>query len=129
MLDSLARRLVAVRVTAGDVFVQEGEASDRFYVIVSGLVEVTQGARVLRQEGPGDFFGEIGLLRDVPRTATISAVEDTGENPIEGQPAEINPVPNRAQTSIVSHADRILAALRGVSADRDQHQRGDDRTV
>ena len=40
-------------------------------------MEVTQGVRVLRREGPGEFFGEIGLLRDVPRTATISAVEDT----------------------------------------------------
>ena len=62
---------------AGDVFVREGEASDRFYVIVSGQVEVTQDVRVLRHEGPGEFFGEIGLLRDVPRTATITAVEDT----------------------------------------------------
>ena len=77
VLDSLARRLTTVRVTAGDVFVREGEAADRFYVIVSGLVEVTQGVRVLRREGPGEFFGEIGLLRDVPRTASISAVEDT----------------------------------------------------
>jgi MFS family permease len=77
VLDTLARRLTTVRVTAGDVCVREGEASDRFYVIVSGLVEVTQGVRVLRHEGPGEFFGEIGLLRDVPRTATISAVEDT----------------------------------------------------
>ena len=77
VLDSLARRLTPVRVTAGDVFVREGGASDRFYVIVSGLVEVTQGTRILRHEGSGEFFGEIGLLRDVPRTATISAVEDT----------------------------------------------------
>jgi MFS family permease len=77
VLDSLARRLTTVQVTAGDVFVKEGEASDRFYVIVSGLVEVTQGTRVLRHEGPGEFFGEIGLLRDVPRTATVSALEDT----------------------------------------------------
>ena len=77
VLDSLARRLTTVRVTAGDVFVREGGVSDRFYVIASGRVEVTQGVRVLRHEGPGEFFGEIGLLRDVPRTATISAVEDT----------------------------------------------------
>ena len=56
---------------------QEGDRSDRFYVIESGRVEVTQAGRVLREEGPGDYFGEIGLLRDVPRTATITTVEDT----------------------------------------------------
>ena len=41
--------------------------------IVRGRVEVTQGGRHLRDEGPGEFFGEIGLLRDVPRTATVTA--------------------------------------------------------
>ena len=56
---------------------REGEDSDRFYLIESGLVEVTQNGVVLRREGPGEFFGEIGLLRDVPRTATVTAVEDT----------------------------------------------------
>lgn len=76
-VESLARSLVASQVPAGEVVVREGEASDRFYVVESGLVEVTQAGRVLRQEGPGEFFGEIGLLRDVPRTATITAVEDT----------------------------------------------------
>jgi hypothetical protein len=76
-LDSLARELEEVRVAAGDDAVREGGTSDCFYVIASGLVEVTQGSRVLRREGPGDYFGEIGLLRDVPRTATVTAVEDT----------------------------------------------------
>jgi MFS family permease len=77
VLETLAGRLIPVTAEAGDVLVREGEASDRFYMIVSGLVEVTQDARVLRREGPGEFFGEIGLLRDVPRTATITVVEDT----------------------------------------------------
>jgi hypothetical protein len=77
VVETLARRLSTVTVSAGDVFIREGEASDRFYIIASGTVEVTQAGRVLRREGPGDFFGEIGLLRDVPRTATITALEPT----------------------------------------------------
>ena len=77
VLETLARRLVPVSVPAGEVFVREGEASDRFFVIVSGQVEVTHDLAVLRHEGPGEFFGEIGLLRDAPRTATVTTVEDT----------------------------------------------------
>jgi MFS family permease len=76
-VDGLARKLVRVPVAAGDVVLREGEDSDRFFVIESGLVEVTHDGAVLRREGPGEFFGEIGLLRDVPRTATVTAVEDT----------------------------------------------------
>jgi CRP-like cAMP-binding protein len=53
--------------------VAEGGPSDRFYVILSGEVEVTQRGRMLRTEGPGEFFGEIGLLRNVLRTATVTA--------------------------------------------------------
>jgi MFS family permease len=77
VVESLARSLVRVSVPAGEVVVREGTDADRFYVIESGLVEVTQQGAVLRREEAGDFFGEIGLLRDVPRTATITAVEDT----------------------------------------------------
>jgi hypothetical protein len=77
VVESLARSLIRVSVPAGEVVVREGTDADRFYVIESGLVEVTQNGAVLRREDAGDFFGEIGLLRDVPRTATITAVEDT----------------------------------------------------
>ena len=75
--EGLARELVEVPVAAGETVVREGEESDRFFIIESGLVEVTQGGAVLRREGPGEFFGEIGLLRDIPRTATVTAVEDS----------------------------------------------------
>lgn len=76
-MDGLARRLHRLAVPAGEAVVREGDTSDRFYVIESGLVEVTRAGAVLRQEGTGDFFGEIGLLRDVPRTATVTALSDT----------------------------------------------------
>ena len=80
--EQLARSLVETRYAPGDVLVREGEESDLFYVIESGRVQITQSEgtearRVLRTEGPGEYFGEIGLLRDVPRTATVTAQEDT----------------------------------------------------
>ena len=76
-LETAARGLFPVPFDAGDVVVQEGELADRFYVIDAGSVRVTQrrdGDEVeLRRLGPGEVFGEIGLLRDVPRTATVTA--------------------------------------------------------
>ena len=75
--ESLARRMVEVDVAPGTVVVAEGEMSDRFYVIESGEVQVTQAGTWLRTESGGDFFGEIGLLRDVPRTATVTATAPT----------------------------------------------------
>ncbi|VXB10377.1 MFS transporter [Aeromicrobium sp. 9AM] len=75
-LERLARSSERVQVPSGSVVLTEGDSSDRFFVIASGAVEVTQGGRLLRTEGPGEFFGEIGLLRDVPRTATVTAAAD-----------------------------------------------------
>ena len=76
MLEQIAHKLEPVSAAAGEVVVAEGETSNRFYVIESGEVEITQEGRLLRREGVGDVFGEIGLLRDVPRTATVTAVDD-----------------------------------------------------
>jgi MFS family permease len=76
-IEALAGGLTTEKAAAGTAVVREGDVSDRFLVIVSGRVEVTQNGEHVRFEGPGEFFGEIGLLRDVPRTATVTAVEDT----------------------------------------------------
>lgn len=74
--ERLAHAAEHTRVPAGSTVLAEGGISDRFYVIVSGTVEVSQNGRLQRTEGPGEFFGEIGLLRDVLRTATVTATED-----------------------------------------------------
>jgi hypothetical protein len=76
-IEALARKLSRFEVPAGSVIVREGQESDRFFMIESGLVAVSHADVHVRQEGPGEFFGEIGLLRDVPRTATIVAETDT----------------------------------------------------
>ncbi|WP_243059189.1 MFS transporter [Nocardioides sp. SR21] len=76
-IERLARKLVHFEVPAGSTIITEGQVSDRFFIIESGTVAVSHGDRVVRHEEAGDFFGEIGLLRDVPRTATITADSDT----------------------------------------------------
>jgi len=74
--EELARALIEVKVPAGEVVLAEGAPGDRFYLIESGIAEVTRGGVEVNRLGPGDAFGEIALLRDVPRQATVRAVED-----------------------------------------------------
>ncbi len=73
LLESLAGKLTRIEVPAGTDVVRVGEAGDRFYVIESGRLEATYEGRELSSMGPGECFGEIALLRDVPRTATVRA--------------------------------------------------------
>ena len=76
VLEGLAARLNLVRVSAGEEIVRQGDPGDRFYVIASGEVEVSVDDRPQATQGPGEHFGEIALLRDVPRTATVTARTD-----------------------------------------------------
>lgn len=73
-LDELARHLVHERFPAGATVVQEGAPGDSFYLIDSGQAEATTGGRRVRIMQRGDYFGEIALLLDVPRTATVRAL-------------------------------------------------------
>ena len=75
-LEVLARELKAIQVPAASCVIHEGDPGDRFYAIADGVFEVTRGGGHLGQLGRGDGFGEIALIRDVPRTATVTALTD-----------------------------------------------------
>ncbi|KRF30001.1 hypothetical protein ASG91_03220 [Phycicoccus sp. Soil802] len=76
-LEGLARQLTRVEVAAGAVVFDEGDEGDQFFIIESGAVQIWHDGVLLRTEYAGDYFGEIALLRQVPRTAQVRAVEPT----------------------------------------------------
>jgi hypothetical protein len=75
VIERLAAAAEAVTVPAGEPVFQQGDAGDRFYVVAAGRAVVEVDDREAASLGPGESFGEIALLRDVPRTATVRAAE------------------------------------------------------
>jgi hypothetical protein len=76
IVEHLALSLEAVTVLAGTEIIRQGEPGDRFYLVGEGELAVSMDGRETARLGSGDSFGEIALLRDVPRTATVSAKTD-----------------------------------------------------
>ncbi|MEX0755666.1 MAG: MFS transporter [Actinomycetota bacterium] len=114
-LERVARQLDLLPVRAGDVVIQEGEVGDRFYVIDAGTFEVEAGARPIAQLHEGDHFGEIALLEDVPRTATVRARTDGAVWALD-QEEFLTTITGLPQAATAAHA--VSAERRRAGSDR-----------
>jgi MFS family permease len=107
VLERLASGATAVSTTADQVVVSRGEIGRHFYVIAAGRAAVDLDDGMTRELEPGDFFGEIALLRDVPRTATVRALE----------PLQLYAVERDAfLAAVTGHAPTLAAAENVVSS-------------
>jgi len=76
-LAKLAELATPVDFPAGHVIARQGEIGTGFFVIVSGLVRVVRDGAIVARLGPGEFFGELSVLDQMPRNATVSAEKAT----------------------------------------------------
>jgi predicted MFS family arabinose efflux permease len=76
-MQRILAELTRIELPAGHVLIRQGDVGDRFYVLAEGRVAVTVDDRPVAERGVGDHFGEIALLRDVPRTATVTTLTPT----------------------------------------------------
>jgi len=111
VLERLARGSKSVSVDSGESVFREGDAGDLYYIIESGVAEVFIGGEYVRTLTEGDAFGEIALLRDVPRTATVTAASALVMRAIE-RDAFLSSVTGHGETSDEAErvVDRLLSA-------------------
>jgi MFS family permease len=106
-LEALAARLERRIIDAGEVVFAQGDAGDEYYLIEEGRVRVDIDGAAVAEHGPGEGFGEIALLRDVPRTATVTALTDLTVHALERE-AFLGAVTGHAQSTIA--AEGLVAA-------------------
>jgi CRP-like cAMP-binding protein len=143
-LESLAGRVTRLSVPAGTAVVRQGDPGDSFYVVSSGSAEVLVDGFSVGVVGPGDYFGERALLRNVPRMASVRAREQmnllvlpqvdfvtalTGQVGAGSTPADARPYPDTpsltrrqrvdvlSRVSLLSHLD--ASSLRQLAAKSD----------
>jgi len=76
-LTAIAAKAVDIDFAAGQYIVRQGQVGTGFYLITGGRAKVVRGGQVLNRLGPGDFFGELSVLDQLPRIAHVIAEEPT----------------------------------------------------
>ena len=116
-LRRLAASLEEHRALDGEAIVTQGEPGELVYVIAAGRALVSRDGNVIRELGPGDVFGELALMLDIPRTATVTAL----------QPVRLRTLGREPFLAAVTGNQLSTAALRRLIAARAPHEtRGAD---
>ncbi|MGZ4150281.1 MAG: cyclic nucleotide-binding domain-containing protein, partial [Actinomycetota bacterium] len=118
-LEQVAGQLGEVRFDHGAVLIREGDVGDRFYVVTSGEVAVSVGGREVAQVGPGGYVGEIALLQDVPRTATVRALGTVDTLALDRDPF-LQAVTGALAPEAVLEVERRLSELRAPPHNRNK---------
>ena len=114
VLEAIAEELTPLRVSAGDVVIREGAEPDDLFIVQHGHLDVTTAQKgQVGELKDGDYFGEIGLLQKIPRTATVTA---SGEGELWRMPGErflqlVNDGGQRS-SSLVSNLQHRMATVR-----------------
>ena len=114
-LERVAAHVFRLELPAGTTVIREGDVGDRFYVIRSGRAAVVKAQQLLSTLGDGEYFGEIALLRDVPRTATVTAETDLDVLVLERIPF---------LEAVTPHAASVRSADEVIAVRLDAHDRG-----
>lgn len=110
-LDMIAEHAVEVDVPAGKELVSDGALAWDFYVIEQGSADVRRGEKIFRSLGPGDFFGELGVMAsDRRRTASV----------VTTSPVKAIKLTNHQVRTIASEIPEFEARLRAAIAEREQ---------
>jgi CRP/FNR family transcriptional regulator, cyclic AMP receptor protein len=111
-LERIAALTVEVEVPAGKVLMREGEPGREFFVIEEGTATAHVAGGKTKAMGPGDCFGEIALLREAPRSATVEADTDMRVVVLHGREfaSLMDEVPSVARGVLAAVADRLQEA-------------------
>jgi CRP-like cAMP-binding protein len=107
-LQQISSLVTQIEVKEGKTLTREGEHGNEFIIILEGTAEVKVGDNVVATRGPGDYFGEIALIANRPRTATVTATT----------PMRIEVIGRREFQTMLHDNPGIATELLGIAADR-----------